>query len=63
MDELEGTLRDHIGCLIEAALDRLEGTATEADRGKKIYAIQGSARERIFADFARGKYYGKRGRT
>ena len=37
MDELEGTLRGHIG-LIEEALDRLEGTATEADRGKKMYA-------------------------
>jgi hypothetical protein len=37
MDELEGTLRGHIG-LIEEALDRLEGTASEADRGKKMYA-------------------------
>ena len=37
MDELEGTLRGHIG-LIEEALDRLEGKATEADRGKKMYA-------------------------
>lgn len=37
-DELEGTLRGHIG-LIEEALDRLEGTATEADRGKKMYDI------------------------
>lgn len=35
MDELEGTLRGNIG-LIEEALDRLEGTATEADRGKKM---------------------------
>ncbi|PVH86216.1 hypothetical protein DL98DRAFT_545621 [Cadophora sp. DSE1049] len=35
MDELEGTLRGHIG-IIEEALDRLEGKATEADRGKKI---------------------------
>jgi hypothetical protein len=35
MDELEGTLRGHIG-LIEEALDRLEGKATEADRGKKM---------------------------
>ena len=35
MDELEGTLRGHIG-VIEEALDRLEGTATEADRGKKM---------------------------
>ncbi|KAI9715069.1 MAG: hypothetical protein M1812_006187 [Candelaria pacifica] len=34
MDELEGTLRGHIG-LIEEALDRIEGNATEADRGKK----------------------------
>ena len=34
-DELEGTLRGHIG-LIEEALDRLEGKATEADRGKKM---------------------------
>ena len=37
MDELEGTLRGHIG-VIEEALDRLEGNATEADRGKKMYA-------------------------
>lgn len=36
MDELEGTLRGHIG-VIEEALDRLEGKATEADRGKKMY--------------------------
>ncbi len=35
MDELEGTLRGHIG-VIEEALDRLEGKATEADRGKKM---------------------------
>jgi hypothetical protein len=35
MDELEGTLRGHIG-YIEEALDRLEGKATEADRGKKV---------------------------
>lgn len=35
VDELEGTLRGHIG-LIEEALDRLEGKATEADRGKKM---------------------------
>jgi hypothetical protein len=34
-DELEGTLRGHIG-LIEESLDRLEGKATEADRGKKM---------------------------
>ena len=36
MDELEGTLRGHIG-LIEESLDRIEGKATEADRGKKMY--------------------------
>lgn len=35
MDELEGTLRGHIG-LIEESLDRLEGNATEADRGKMM---------------------------
>ncbi|KAL0258200.1 hypothetical protein SLS55_007373 [Diplodia seriata] len=35
MDELEGTLRGHIG-LIEEALDRLEGRAAEADRGNKM---------------------------
>lgn len=35
MDELEGTLRGHIG-LIEEALDRLEGKAADADRGKKL---------------------------
>lgn len=35
-DELEGTLRGHIG-LIEEALDRLEGEATEAHQGKKVY--------------------------
>ncbi|KAH7312007.1 hypothetical protein BKA65DRAFT_530439 [Rhexocercosporidium sp. MPI-PUGE-AT-0058] len=40
MDELEGTLRGHIG-LIEEALDRLEGTATEADRGKKMNEVYG----------------------
>lgn len=34
MDEIEGTLRGHIG-LIEESLDRLEGKGTEADRGKK----------------------------
>ena len=33
MDELEGTLRGHIG-LIEEALDRLEGKAGE--KGKKM---------------------------
>ena len=41
MDELEGTLRGHIG-LIEESLDRLEGKATEADRGKKMYALRAS---------------------
>lgn len=35
MDELEGTLRGHIG-IIEEALDRLEGKGTEAERGKKM---------------------------
>ncbi|EKD14323.1 histone acetyltransferase subunit (Yaf9) [Drepanopeziza brunnea f. sp. 'multigermtubi' MB_m1] len=40
MDELEGTLRGHIG-LIEEALDRLEGKATEADRGKKMNEYYG----------------------
>ena len=34
LDEIEGTLRGHIG-LIEESLDRLEGKAGEADRGKK----------------------------
>lgn len=34
-DELEGTLRGHVG-LIEESLDRLEGTAKEEDRGKKM---------------------------
>ena len=38
MDELEGTLRGHIG-LIEESLDRIEGKATEADRGKKMYVF------------------------
>ncbi|KAK3716956.1 hypothetical protein LTR37_006011 [Vermiconidia calcicola] len=33
-DEIEDTLRGHIG-YIEEALDRMEGKATEADRGKK----------------------------
>lgn len=37
MDEIEGTLRGHIG-LIEESLDRLEGKGTEADRGKKMWA-------------------------
>ncbi len=40
MDELEGTLRGHIG-LIEESLDRLEGKGTEADRRKKMYVIRG----------------------
>lgn len=35
MDELEGTLRAHIG-VIEESLDRIEGIAKEEDRGKKI---------------------------
>lgn len=35
-DELEGTLRDHIG-LIEEALDRLEGNTTYAVKGRKMY--------------------------
>ena len=35
MDELEGTLRGHIG-YIEEALDRLEGKSKEGDRGKKM---------------------------
>ncbi|KAL8716385.1 MAG: hypothetical protein Q9220_000292 [cf. Caloplaca sp. 1 TL-2023] len=35
LDEIEGTLRGHIG-LIEESLDRLEGKGTEADRGKKM---------------------------
>ena len=38
MDELEGTLRAHIG-VIEESLDRLEGVAKEGDRGKKIDAL------------------------
>ena len=41
MDELEGTLRGHIG-YIEEALDRLEGKATEKDRGKKIQEYYGT---------------------
>ncbi|KAI4286847.1 MAG: hypothetical protein L6R35_003897 [Caloplaca aegaea] len=40
LDEIEGTLRGHIG-LIEESLDRLEGKATEADRGKKMNAYYG----------------------
>lgn len=35
MDELEGTLRGHIG-VIEEALDRLEGKAKVGDLGKKM---------------------------
>jgi len=35
MDELEGTLRAHIG-VIEESLDRIEGIAKEEDRGEKI---------------------------
>ena len=35
MDELEGTLRGHIG-YIEEALDRLEGKAKADDMGKKM---------------------------
>lgn len=38
MDEIEGTLRGHIG-LIEESLDRVEGKATEADRGKKMCVL------------------------
>ncbi|KAL8776735.1 MAG: hypothetical protein Q9213_008154 [Squamulea squamosa] len=34
-DEIEGTLRGHIG-LIEESLDRSEGKTTEVDRGKKM---------------------------
>jgi len=41
MDELEGTLRGHIG-LIEEALDRLEGKGTEADRGNKMNEYYGN---------------------
>ena len=41
MDEIEGTLRGHIG-LIEESLDRLEGKATEADRGKEMLSKFGS---------------------
>jgi hypothetical protein len=48
---LEGTLRGHIG-LIEEALDRLEGTATEADRGKKMYRfLQDYISQILFADY------------
>ena len=38
MDELEGTLRGHIG-LIEESLDRIEGKSTKADSGKKMYVF------------------------
>ena len=41
MDELEGTLRGHIG-YIEEALDRLEGKQEDKDRGKKIEALYGA---------------------
>ena len=62
MDELEATLRGHIG-VIEEALDRLEGNATEADRGKKM---QVSLPQRLGEDgqltVNRDEYYGKRGR-
>ncbi|KAK5461291.1 hypothetical protein LTS15_003354 [Exophiala xenobiotica] len=40
MDELEGTLRGHIG-LIEESLDRLEGKGGEEDRGKKMNEYYG----------------------
>lgn len=40
MDELEGTIRGHIG-LIEESLERLEGKATEADRGKEMHDYYG----------------------
>lgn len=39
MDELEGTLRGHIG-YIEEALDRLEGKAKERDGANKMYVGQ-----------------------
>jgi len=47
MDELEGTLRGHIG-YIEETLGRLEGKATEADRGEKTdeYYSKGGRDER-----------------
>ena len=41
-DEIEGTLRGHIGYL-EEALDRLEGKASEADSGKKMLVIDSHA--------------------
>ena len=61
MDELEGTLRGHIG-VIEEALDRLEGKGTEADRGKKMYVPE-SLKELDSTDRNnRDEYYNKRGR-
>ncbi|KAK4942224.1 hypothetical protein LTR10_017981 [Elasticomyces elasticus] len=48
MDELEGTLRGHIG-LIEESLDRLEGKGKESDRGKKMDEYYGK-RERDSKD-------------
>lgn len=38
MDELEGTLRAHIG-VIEESLERIEGRAKEEDRGKKTQEL------------------------
>ena len=61
MDELEGTLRGHIG-LIEEALDRLEGKATESDRGKKMYQFRLEQGHCYRTDYFRNEYYGKRGR-
>lgn len=64
-DELEGTLRGHIG-LIEEALDRLEGKGTEADRGKKMLdprLVEG--KESLDSEYwhcCRNEYYNKRGR-
>lgn len=43
MDELESTLRGHIG-IIEEALNWLEGKAGEADRGKKLFVIDNDHR-------------------
>jgi len=60
MDELEGTLRGHIG-LIEESLDRLEGKGTEADRGKKMYVTRGLPIQSLLTR-GRNEYYGKRGR-
>ena len=61
MDELEGTLRGHIG-LIEEALDRLEGKGTEADRNKKMYAPVVRSLPTDTDQGFRNEYYGKRGR-